>query len=129
MTKEALKLALEALTPDPYRPEWAVALDIDKAITAIEEALAQPEQEPVATINDLSNSKMFTLEANGYSRKDNLYTTPPKEQQSCDKREWVGLTDDEIQQCYKAAYKVVQGRRLETTFARALETYLREKNT
>ena len=44
-------------------------------------------------------------------------------------RTWVGLTDDEIQQCYKAAYKVVQGRRLEITFARALETYLREKNT
>ena len=32
--------------------------------------------EPVATINDLSNSRMFTLEANGYSRKDKLFTRP-----------------------------------------------------
>ena len=53
MTKdEALKLALDALSPDPYRSEWIVALDMDKAITAIKEALmsgtdgAQPEQEP-----------------------------------------------------------------------------------
>lgn len=44
MTKEALKLALEALSPDPYRSEWAVALDMDKAITAIKGALAEQEQ-------------------------------------------------------------------------------------
>ena len=124
MTKdEALELALEVLEELHRDPKGWWNLHVE--ITSIKEALAQPEQpeqEPVATINDLSNSKMFTLEANGYSRKDNLYTTPPK-------REWVGLTDEEIQQCYKAAYKVVQGRQFEITFARALETYLREKNT
>ena len=39
--------------------------------------LAEIEKtEPVATINNLSNSRMFTLEANGYSRKDKLYTRP-----------------------------------------------------
>ena len=32
--------------------------------------------EPVATINDLSNARMFTMEANGYSRKDKLFTRP-----------------------------------------------------
>jgi hypothetical protein len=53
MTKdEALKLALEALEGyesciDGYYAD-AVCPQIDKAITAIKEALAQPEQKPVA---------------------------------------------------------------------------------
>jgi hypothetical protein len=44
------------------------------------------------------------------------------------KREWVGLTDEEIQECYAKAYKIVQGRRLEVAFARAIEAKLRSKN-
>lgn len=32
--------------------------------------------EPVAAVNDLHNARMFTLEANGYSRKDKLFTRP-----------------------------------------------------
>jgi len=51
MTKKALKLALEALeTPwnAPYVDGCDLALGKKvKAITAIKEALAQPEQEPV----------------------------------------------------------------------------------
>ena len=40
MTKdEALKLALEALQPDPYRSEWAVEEDKCKAIRAIKAVL------------------------------------------------------------------------------------------
>ena len=48
MTQEALKLALEALTY--IYTETTADEDelIDQAITAIKEALAQPEQEPVA---------------------------------------------------------------------------------
>jgi hypothetical protein len=56
MTKEALKLALEALEScdaahitDGGR-QWYDEKLVDKAITAIKEALAQPEQEPVAWI-------------------------------------------------------------------------------
>lgn len=44
-------------------------------------------------------------------------------------RPWVGLTDAKIQQCYKAAYKAVQDRRLEVAFGRAIEAALKEKNT
>ena len=44
-------------------------------------------------------------------------------------RPWVELTDAEIQDCYNAAYRVVQGRRLEVTFARAIGVKLKEKNT
>ena len=59
MTKdEALKLALEALSPDPYRSEWVVAMDVDKAITAIKEALAQPE-EKLITIVDIEKIIKF----------------------------------------------------------------------
>ena len=49
MTKEALKLALEVLENiknDPFK--FDLKNDIDKAIIAIKEALAQPEQEYLA---------------------------------------------------------------------------------
>ena len=56
MTKdEALKLALEALHGFiPYLPlnDEAQCGRYDKAITAIKEALAQPEHEPVACVVD-----------------------------------------------------------------------------
>jgi hypothetical protein len=42
----ALRLALEALSPDPYRSEWAVEEDKCKAITAIKAAL-KTKDEPV----------------------------------------------------------------------------------
>ena len=97
MTKdEALKLALKALERSVAtcfdqrshdevmgRPEHF----INKAITAIKKALAQPEQEPVAwadhgVVNWIAD-KQFQHEAD-------LYTTPPQ-------REFVGLTDEERQ--------------------------------
>ena len=64
------------------------------------------------------------------------YAIGYKDAQSGDKmqlaqpeRPWVELTDAEIQDCYNAAYRVVQGRRLEVTFARAIGVKLKEKNT
>ena len=57
MTQEALKLALEALETE-LSIDWtnndefnASAEKMHEAIAAIKEALAQPEQEPVAYIN------------------------------------------------------------------------------
>ena len=41
---EALRLALEALSPDPYRSEWAVEEDKCKAITAIKAALEAKDE-------------------------------------------------------------------------------------
>ena len=46
MTQEAMKLALEALKWS--KPHEDAVISHSEAITAIEEALAQPEQEPVA---------------------------------------------------------------------------------
>ena len=53
MTQEALKLALEALEQlDGIDTETeCVTIDVGDVIDAIKEALAQPEQEPVAWIS------------------------------------------------------------------------------
>ena len=87
MTKdEALRMALEAL-------EGADQIDCDMqaAITAIKEALAQPEQKPLAWIST-GPARMFHWTADKPAYGDDwvpLYTTPPQ-------RTWVGLTDEEI---------------------------------
>jgi hypothetical protein len=70
---------------------------LDLACKAIEEAdlyLEAPEQSgPVGTIGDMNNARMFTLEANGYSRKDKLYTHPSPQT--------AELTDAEIAQIFQ----------------------------
>jgi len=69
MERETLKLALEVLEDLP-----GFRADIDNAIAAIKEVLAQPALEPVA-----------------WAGVDfDINTTPPQ-------RPWVGLTDEEIQ--------------------------------
>jgi hypothetical protein len=101
MTKEALKLALEALMEHEGNCELGKE-GVDrhvKAIAAIKDALAQPEQEPVAW----SMFKRGRLESFWMDKGDAydyeftsehewkpLYTTPPQ-------RQWVGLTDEERQ--------------------------------
>ena len=101
MTKdEALKLALEALNDlsawndgevgghmdEPYSAEVA-----RRTITAIKEALAQPEQEPLAWIST-GPATMIHWTSDKPAYGDDwvpLYTTPPQ-------RTWVGLTKEEI---------------------------------
>ena len=92
MTQEALKLALEALeTPSPMGQY--------KAITAIKEALAQPEQEPVA-LPCCGYADSSAIKWNPYSQVvqchncGQVYTLPPQ-------RTWVGLTDEEIDSYFK----------------------------
>jgi hypothetical protein len=106
MTKEreALKLALECIeawdrgcSHDDY---WR---DIEDAITAIKEALAQPAQE----LDELTIAYMSGL----YDGKK--------------KRPWVELTDEEVQ------LYAVKHRRLVNApaFYKAIEAALKEKNT
>jgi hypothetical protein len=109
MTQELLKLALEALETE-LSIDWtnndefnASAEKMHEAITAIKEALEQPEQKPVAWMfqhdetgrmnyvsNDgIHNPTMF-LEMNPrYALVCPLYTTPSQ-------RTWVSLTNEEI---------------------------------
>ena len=122
MTKEALKLALEALDDLSHyadlcelflketHPGKAESLrkrvtNSIKAITAIKEALAQPEQEPVAWTllltgenNGLVGKAGETFEGHPeYYRRVDVYTTPPQRKP---------LTDEEIR---RANHHMVDG--------------------
>ena len=68
MTQEVLKLALEALELcNGAETVEGVVIYTDKAITAIKEALAQPEQKPVAwmdadgNVSDNNDHKCFSI--------------------------------------------------------------------
>ena len=95
MTKEViLKMTLEALEEacELIGPAWAWRDEKGRpAITAIKEALAQPEQEPLAWIST-GPASMIHWTADKPAYGDDwvpLYTTPPQ-------RTWVGLNDEEI---------------------------------
>ena len=122
MTQEAMKLALEALRnyawhgeACPQHPTYSkpenypkCTCGYDKAITAIEEALAQPEQEPVAWEVGVVDGVVTRRLA------------PPQ-------RTWVGLTDEEISGVLGSdIHDEPSG---ELRFIRAIEAKLKEKNT
>jgi hypothetical protein len=94
MTKEALKLALEAL--ERMKQHSYLRLDYaEQALTAIKEALAQPAQEPVAWMNpswpdpDTRGWQSDSFESIPIEGWLPLYTTSAQ-------RTWVGLTDEEV---------------------------------
>jgi hypothetical protein len=100
-----------------------VSANADRQIKHFAELVRQDEreqaekQEPVAYIDHVSGKPKFI---DGYVVQTDydipLYTAPPK-------REWVGLTDDEIWDAYE------KGMYEEMWFARAVEAKLKEKNT
>ena len=98
---------------------WEIAVDermgtdVLPEIKALRQALAQPEQEPVAWVyngilHEFDPSEFATSEVKP------LYTAPPK-------REWVGVTYDEVYEfvCTTDSY---------INLARAIEAKLKEKN-
>ena len=114
MTQEALKLALDALENHTAIKHPQQIYYRDKAITAIKEALAQPEQEPFGYFKaepfgwtDCAESDVGAIA---------LYQTPPR-------RTWVGLTDDEQQQAYEQWQDEGWG-----VFYNAIEAKLKQKN-
>ena len=108
---EALKLALEALESsnklingagNHFGLEGAMdgyysgCFDVDgnnkllnKAITAIKEALAQPEQDPIGQLCEEFYGRGQVMWFNKPVDGSYVYTTPPQ-------RTWVGLTDEEM---------------------------------
>ena len=77
----------------------------------------QPEQEPVFLIYDDAGGWIESNESD-YSKTEDvnrwlLYTAPPK-------RPWVGLTDEEIEDCMEMSIQKT---------CRAIEAKLKEKNT
>ena len=139
MTKEALKLALDFVVsispaficeathhkknerhadnePCPHVKKQKQIYE------AIKEALAQPEQEPVAWRAWVSKFPQGTGSDWVYVTKpimkdrihnQPLYTTPPQ-------RTWVGLTDEEINDCISMSIQKT---------CRTVEAKLKEKNT
>ena len=92
--RKAAEMALDAL--DMYREHDAENIGLaDAAYEALRQALAQPEQEPVGyvTIETISSwAKVPSIKWFKKPTQGPLYTAPPK-------REWVGLTDEEIEEC------------------------------
>ena len=115
MTKdEALKLALEALEEacELIGPAWAWRDEKGRpAITAIKEALAQPEQEPVAWMNDMGTH----IDLNVSGRGTPLYTHPLQ-------RTWVGLTNEE-------KHAIRYSHMTSAEFIEFIEAKLKDKNT
>lgn len=116
--REAMKIALE-------KCEWGFMED---AANILRQALARLEQKPVALKmvygevcyqskhDDQSFGMWCPITEKEFPNGTPFYTEPPK-------REWVGLTDDEIDQI---ASEVCFGY---IDVARAIETKLRELNT
>ena len=129
MTKdEVLKMAHHALElANYYVADYCngnTIEEIDDAITAIKEALAQPEQEPVAWAENDGDGNVLWNRDSCFSDDpewlDNpmpLYTTPPQ-------RQWVGLTDQDKQ----TAFDETQEGGGFWEFADAIEAKLKEKN-
>ena len=108
MSKEAMKLALEALENwVEYFPQNVDDID-KKAITALETALAeQPAQQEYASFAEWAHDYV----------QDNLHKLKPAQ------RTWQGLTDEEIEKL------TVELRDIPVTLAFAIEAKLKEKNT
>ena len=124
--RELMQMALEALESDPLSHAGLVSRK--QAITALRQAL-ETEQEPVATVTSESgnpNLSMSWWHEPALPVGTKIYTSPPK-------REWVGLTADEIWECNKAKSGAVEfhicyeHQNLED-FAEAIEAKLKEKN-
>jgi hypothetical protein len=148
MTQEALKLALDALENHTAIKHPQQIHYRDKAITAIKEALAQPEQfcdtncvwtdhhpdcrltqtqEPVAWKLPDKNVVFWedtkeVDEYHGFKPTIPLYTSPPQ-------RTWVGLTQNEVKTCW-LGYKA-RGYPPERVmiFYKFAEQMLKDKNT
>ena len=143
--EQTLRLALEALesasnaieswgsyASEYFQDKHDLQVDINntqQAITAIKAAL-EAKDEPVAWMypDDLKRFETSEACAEAYSiemvsptqgETVPLYTTPPQ-------RQWVGLTDGEIEKHWKKQVGTV---RPNYSFTRAIESKLKEKNT
>jgi hypothetical protein len=132
MKDEALQMCLEYIETDEHERKYVRH--------AIKQALAAPVQEPVAWLENLRRLASICPELNmvNYSDEDvddlNCWaievatcidgiTTPPAAQ-----RQWVGLTDEEIDKTrFAIQTKAITQRDHE--LSRAIEAKLKEKNT
>ena len=156
MSKEVMKLALSTLEGWANYDDWVwpeSALEQAKrntieAITALRQAL-ETEQEPVAWMHNVIEGNVITHIPADIGRHPERWTALYKDPTPCKtceslaravmadqtyhekvipKREWVGLTDEEVSEIIdrEIGYNSCWGP--EEAFARAVESKLREKN-
>jgi hypothetical protein len=123
MTKdEALKMALDYLERhaiiDGIPARNAIREVLAQELFGNSEQLAQPEQEPVGRFAQFTDG--IWREVTDGSAGQYLYTSPPK-------REWVGLTDEDLK-LLSADWRIVYGAWMDD-FAKDIEAKLKEKNT
>ena len=117
---EARKIAAEYGTPDSQVDNGNLYFALSKCLEHID-AQPAPVQEPVAKyIGECSDGSLVQLYEDVKKGTD-FYTTPPAA-----KRQWVGLTDEEIQVVLDNPQKYYDTM---NNFARAIEAKLKEKNT
>jgi hypothetical protein len=135
--KEKVMLALEALTATMsthgFREHIAEAQD--KAIKALEDALAKQEQgEPVAIVDEVSHNGylyrevVWKIRPHEFPIGTEIYTTPQQRtaaEGEDTRRAWVGLTGDEIYDFWPKDLTLFQFQDI----AHAIEAKLKEKNT
>lgn len=128
MTKdEALKQIIDLIQPvaaladgTPFEHSEVIQRCVDAVEIALE-ALAQPEQEPVARVIDNGTPEgstewiPFASRVEPLKTGDLLYTTPPQ-------RPWVGLTDEDITKIDQGLYPTWKDE------VQAVEAKLKEKN-
>jgi len=124
MSREAMQMALEALESDPLSHAGLVSRK--QAIAALRQAL-ETEQEPVAWMFVNEDGECEQIEYGPVFDDPGvtpLYASPPK-------REWVGLTDEEIQDLGYLSEKFDASNSEwfdRWGFAQAIEAKLKEKN-
>ena len=124
MSREAMQMALEALEDanDVARMEFSDEDYYSEAINALRQALEE-KQEPVAWMFVNEDGECEQIEYGPVFDDPGvtpLYAAPPK-------REWIGLTDEEVSYCRYAATFCDE---LDTAYmAELIEQALKEKNT
>lgn len=120
MSISAMKEALEALEYfSDTSPTMAGKAHAEDAITLLHQAIKEAEkQEPVAK----NESGSITWLIDNWPQNCLLYTNPQP------KREWVGLTDDEINEAYLSDTDMSLVTPWVLQFGSALEAKLKEKN-
>ena len=113
--RKAAEMALEALElgDDISAEQMSDALD------ALRQALAQPEQEPVGYVTIENISSWAQVPSIKWFKKPTegpLYTAPPK-------REWVGMTDEEVES-WRGNFDF-----FDSALVREVEAKLKEKNS
>jgi len=109
------------MASNPVSEKSRVALRNVREMKTImtKEALAQPEQEPVAWMNDSTPSGIFARHMEGaknFGCTIPLYTAPPQ-------RTWVGLTRMELAKCGVLPFG------MSYELCKAIEAKLKDKNT